>query len=349
MGSFLQACCITNQSIQESEAVYVIPVVETSEYTKTGENKFERGLSSSVYNTDMFKPLGFIFIAYYNDYGQYQVDWDLKENKLMFISYLNYIRENAIKVEEGENSCHDIPFDPSLLDFKETSYDKLWDTIHEAIWEGRLFINKLRYMPNQPNNSCKVHYHVSIKSHSDLLINLYDNREEQKFYHVTEKQKEFLSLSVKEQASVYSNLIFKYVNDPTFDKLQFIEDFKQDKIGCFFSGYSSTENNWTSRDFIEFVEKITNIEVSHIESLYILLNNFKSLTVAMSLCNLIYRPVHYGSQDYGNSLGNRFAYLMSKVHEHNVQEKLNSDWFEEDLTKEQLEDVLQQQAENFNY
>lgn len=175
MGSFLQACCITNQSVKEGEEVYIVPIMENIVGTKVVDNTYLNSINRPVYNTDMFKPLGFIFKGVYADYGRYDIDWDLSENKLMFIYYLNYLKESSLKVEEGENSVHDIPFDANLL-ILNNNYDELWDKIHEAIWEGRLFLKENNYMPNIPNIYCKVHYHISIKHHSNILIDLFSKK-----------------------------------------------------------------------------------------------------------------------------------------------------------------------------
>lgn len=51
-----------------------------------------------------------------------------------------------------------------------------------------------------------------------------------------------------------------------------------------------------------------------------MLVSLKYLTHSMSLCQVVFRPVYYGTQDYGNN----FAYLMSKVHEYNVQNLIES-------------------------
>lgn len=336
MGSFLQACCITNQSIQEDEEVYIIPLVENIKTTKIAENTYVSGLKESVYNTDMFTPLGFIFKGTYADYGQYNINWDNKENRLMFIFYLNYLKNHALKVEQGENSCHDIPFDINTLILDGKNYEELWDKIHEAIWEGRLFLNNLPYK----EVSQKVHYHISIKHHSDILVGMQQNSilNEKKNSWTTPSHFEFQKLSIKEQAKLFV--------EKSFDVFEEAFSFSSRTFKYFLSG-TTVDYAWTSYDFKDIQKKAKNVTREDLENLYISLCTFKYLVSAMSLCQLIFRPVHYGSQDYGNYLGNNFAYLMSKVHEYNVKSKLESDYSEEEeITKDNVEEYMRSNGEN---
>lgn len=346
MGSFLQTCSITNQSIQESETVYVVPIIENIENTKIGDNKYARGLNAAVYNTDMFKPLGFIFIGYYNDYGQYAIDWERVENRIMFKHYFEYLNQNSIAVEEGENSCHDIPFDISNLTL-DNNYEELWEKIHEAIWEGRLFLINNKYLPEQPQNFCKVHYHVSIKSHSDILINLYNEANQKSDKYRTKEINDFYKLEVIDQAKFYIDNLFEYNFNKDFNKENFRITYLENRVGPYMS-CGSFLYYWSFYDFIKKIRE-ENIDKDSLIPLYMLLNNLKIMTIAMSHCNLIYRPTYYGTQDYSNSLGNRFCYLMSKVHEHNIQERLESWYDEEEYTESELVSVMEQEAIDFDY
>ena len=240
MGSFLQACCITNQSVQEGEEVYIIPIMENIESTRVANDKYLNSVKESVYNTDMFKPLGFIFKGVYADYGQYNIDWNLAENKLMFIYYLSYLKKSSLKVEEGENSVHDIPFDATSLVIKDGNYDELWDQIHEAIWEGRLFLRENNYKPNIPTIYCKVHYHISIKHHSDILIDLFNKKSPSRYSDFTTEQKTFSSLSIQEQAKEFVSKNFDIFNEETSfssKKYKYFLDYNSIKVNKTLFGF----------------------------------------------------------------------------------------------------------------
>lgn len=336
MGSFLQACCITNQSIQEYEEVYVIPIVENIESIEISENIYVSGLKESIYNTDMFTPLGFIFKGVYADYGRYDINWNNKENRLMFIFYLNYLKDHALKVEQGENSCHDIPFDINTLILDGKNYQELWDKIHEAIWEGRLYLTNKPYKKvNQ-----KVHYHISIKHHSDILVGMQQNSilNEKENSWTTPSYLEFQKLSIKEQAKLFV--------EKSFDVFEEAFSFSSHTFKYFLSG-TTVEYVWNSCDFKEIQKGAKNVTTEDLENLYTSLCTFKYLVSAMSLCQLIFRPVYYGSQDYGNHLGNNYTYLMSKVHEYNIQQRLqNPDEDDsETITKEELDLQMKKEAE----
>jgi hypothetical protein len=68
--------------------------------------------------------------ATYEDYGNYEFDLESPQ----FKGFVELLKNHSAKIEEGENSCHDVPFDP-----KNPEHLK-WEYLENAIQEGRVYL-----------------------------------------------------------------------------------------------------------------------------------------------------------------------------------------------------------------
>lgn len=322
MGSFLVSCCASNQTIREGGDVYIMPIFENGDIEKGSNGERLQGLSRIIYNTDLYGLLGFIFTGYYNDYGRYVINWDKASNKYMLKNYLEYLQENAVDVEQGENTYHDVPFKPNDLVLTD-NYDEVWDYIHEAIWEGRLFLKRSFYKGGYIY--AKVEYFVGHKTSIDILINMYSKRPVEDAYFYSEEAKNFYKKSIKNKSLVLFN------------------EFKQ------LSKDISRTSSWARKDYYHFLgeslnssENVAwqphysirqNLVQDHLEDfdsyldIYTAFSTMKDMITSFTYCNVIIRPVYYAGQDYGNDNGNRFLYWMSLVQKQNIKDMMENDHF----------------------
>lgn len=321
MGSFLQACCLTNQTIRESEEVYIIPIIENTKAFKTGEEVYT-GLSESVYNTDLFTPMGFIFTGQYADYGRYDVDFSKTDNKLMMDKFITLLQQDATDIEQGENKYHDVPFKTSEINTED--YSQAWDYIHEAIWEGRLFVNHpYRGIGDMHKKlQTKVHYFIVSKQHADTLLNMHEEIKVSYFY--DDAHKAYVAMSPEERVKAYMSQIKELAS--TMDQSStYMKIWKLDGTKYMHQFLDSTYvyYSWVALDFIDLYKEVEETELS---KLYVAVRTLSDLTSAMSLCHVIYRPVHYGTQDYGNTIGIRFCEFMARVNEKNITDFIDREF-----------------------
>jgi len=93
LGSWNETCSLTNLPVMHGEDVYVLFLQET-----------QQTVESNCYPMKYWTLLPFIFEAKYDDCGRFT---DEKGALIPFI--LQEFKENLYELEEGENSCHDIP------------------------------------------------------------------------------------------------------------------------------------------------------------------------------------------------------------------------------------------------
>ena len=124
MGCFNDVCRISGLPIAYTDEVVVYHIIEN-------------GRADNCYPWSNYSLIGLPYIGKYNDYGGYE-DIDLKQKNLIYT--LDLYRKYAAKLEVGENKYHDIPVDPATLDH---------ESMHEAIWEGRLFVKTHGMKPSE--------------------------------------------------------------------------------------------------------------------------------------------------------------------------------------------------------
>lgn len=115
MGCWNQTCALTNLPILNGDDVYTFILIQTP-----------NARTSLCHPTAFWEPMPLFFEGKYNDYGS--VD---NCNGLMIPTITDFIKNNLIEFEVGENSCHDIAVSKDGFDL-----NKLFETEHK----DRLYI-----------------------------------------------------------------------------------------------------------------------------------------------------------------------------------------------------------------
>lgn len=108
MGCWNQTCGLSQIHIRAGEKVIVFPVAEGKQ-------------SNLCYTTPFWAPFVVPFYSEYNDYGGGE-----NSSGIGLELILDYLRKNAVEVEQGPNEYHDCPVERANID-----EDKFWDAIHE--------------------------------------------------------------------------------------------------------------------------------------------------------------------------------------------------------------------------
>lgn len=362
MGSFLVSCCATNQSIS-GEDVYVIPIYENRRTVKNEKNLPLTGLDRLTYNTDLYGLLGVIFTGSYHDYGRYDIDWDLTSNQFMLRKYVEYLKHNSVVIEQGENPYHDPAFNAHTIELTN-NYQEVWEYIHEAIWEGRLYLKLTNYLGDFIYT--KVEYFVAHRDNMDILLDMYSRREKNLRYYDGEA-KEFYSKTDDEKAKhLFKQIVEEFketLEDYDGDNEKVIERLtrrisRSDRIQHFFGeGYGDganvliRPNNLFKKSLV--LEYIKDYD-SYLE-IYKSLVKIKNIVISLMYCNVIFRPVYYASQDYSNSMGLRYSYWLEQIHKKNVErfdDERDLDDDEDDdtiLSSEEIQIKVIKEVESFNY
>lgn len=354
MGSFLISCCVTNQTITDGEEVYIIPIHENGEYTEGQGDQLLKGLGRLTYNTDLYGLTGHIFEGTYADYGRYDIDWEKTSNKFMLQRYLTFLSKSAYSMEQGANEYHDVEFKPENLELTPDNHQAVWEYLHEGVWESRAFMVKQTYTSTAPKVIAnKLEYFIVKKKYADIFINMYRESRLNAYYY-SEEAKEFYTLSLEEKAKRLFDEASTYLAMPNEDenKLTTYLKITQDKRYIHFLGENLSDASVADRLYksnqINLVESFNGDFDSFLE-VYKAYANIKDLIVAMMYANLYVRPVYYASQDYGNSFGSCFSYLMDIVHQDNI------DKYEEYVEDEDIEEAgnyllaFEKHAKSFSY
>lgn len=121
MGSFNTACFASGQVIATGDKAYLMPILQASSYeevkmTYNGKRQSMLGIACmSCYPHAFWEPYGAFIEAEYNDYGRFSLA-DTPLNRLRVADFLLDLHSKVAKVSQGENECHEVPFDlPKLL------------------------------------------------------------------------------------------------------------------------------------------------------------------------------------------------------------------------------------------
>lgn len=153
MGSFNTTCLASMQTIASGDECYIIPIIKRNSYRpikiSKGEVEFSlHGITDSTcYTTAFWEGLGRPIEAVYDDCGEVIVN-DTPENINIIKSFIENNKRGFFKTEEGENSSHDISFDPSLLNV-ENPIKSIYDMWSATVHEHRVFVSNWNRIPSQ--------------------------------------------------------------------------------------------------------------------------------------------------------------------------------------------------------
>ena len=150
MGSFNTTCFASQQTIAPGDPCVVIPLFRNAAHTPLSGRHAAvtfalQGLGdSNCYVNAYWRPCAPLMAAKYADYGRVRFD-DTLDNRQAFVYFLCWILRQGVKVEQGENQYHDVPFD--LPAFMSQSAPELLSMLSPAVtgkprhdWsDGKLF------------------------------------------------------------------------------------------------------------------------------------------------------------------------------------------------------------------
>lgn len=335
MGCFLVSCGLTHQAIRPGEEVYIIPIARQAKWSAiTYLDKAERqtyiGDPDFVYNTDLYKPLGIMLEGKYDDYGGYEIDFELIKNRALLHIYLGFLKEYSYKVLEGPNSVHDIPVDVSKLEisFELKNHNNVWDTLHEAVWQNRLLISNKISGIKAPTT---VHYYIVSKKHADRLLNLWYNHEVS--YPRDDLHNEFYKSDIlgrygiflKQNKDIFEN---KY---PSYSR-EIIDVFLNENHS---SGSSAIISGREIREVIHQREE-KGLKFDLFESFH----NLQQFIFALNHMNKHPTPCYHIGQDYSNSSGTLYSIFMNDIYKDNIEEYLEENEEEIDSEEEAVSNIL---------
>ena len=147
MGSYLNSCSLTNQTIREREEVVIVPLFSHIINPNIKPNDVDFSFEFSFENS--FKPFPYSFIGEYADYGLYETD----EENINYKAFKNWLIEYCFIYDEEEKQLNKITVDTSWRDINKASLFK--KLIHKSICRTNYFI---------------VKFFVASKKYYDLLL-----------------------------------------------------------------------------------------------------------------------------------------------------------------------------------
>lgn len=169
MGSYNITCGLSGQVIATGDKCRVIPILQQSTFSKVGLTlgDLELGMygvaNTTCHPGSHWSPITGFISGVYEDYGHILPD-DTTANRLVMADFFGRLLRDSPVVSQGENACHDVPFNlPAFMAAKTpllalryqeagrfepvnldgVSFDLLetvWDYIWEVAEEHRLFL-----------------------------------------------------------------------------------------------------------------------------------------------------------------------------------------------------------------
>jgi hypothetical protein len=332
MGSFNIQCCVSNQVISEGNPCYTVPILQSRTYSAAEvlvkDQKLSLyGVANSMCSPDsLWSPVAPFIEGKYADYGN--VDpIDTPANRRAMLEFYLMLLRSAPVVTEGENHCHDVPFNmtafvkekaPKLvetlsdkkrfdtilvedLDFKELT--DIWEYVGNVAGENRLFCGDYSGVI-RPVQFAVVHKitaermkryvedYITDKAHT-LELKQYIQNE------VAEFEAETIALFEKDP-DYRTHAIRQHLRDSL--KLH----MSSEAHGLLFAFHSETS------DLIDgYMDKT--LPISDLADKLAPLMTGVYVMKAMTWLNLKFSPISYVGQDYDNSGGKSYAELIADI------------------------------------
>ena len=321
MGSFNTTCFASRQTIAPRDECYVLPVIQARGYRPVdvefrGEKHAFYGVAcTSCYPAALWTPYGGFIEAVYDDYGQV-VPKDTEINRIRLLHFIRSLLAAPVKVSQGENTVHDVPFDlaefvstrPALVPYvangsrfdaiipaDATIFDELvtvWDYIWERAQEYRLFA------ADWDNIVRPVQFSVLHASSMNALIAEVPDKNYRK---EPLDPRTFFTRAVESASELANNEIF----------FKFALENKLRYLG-YFSGMSYPSE-------AEELDIYANLFWEKRLSLDEFFGKMKPALDAryaisgLNELNLRFFPMEYAGQDYSNEIGSRVANFVMNV------------------------------------
>lgn len=318
MGSFNTTCFVTQQTISYGDEVVLFPILcNSSDYPVSiiDKNGNRTGVyantTSTCYPDAFWEFCGQYITAEYDDYGDFTLH-TTEDNKESLVHLFKLLKERSYITEAGENSCHDLAFDMSELEYDETRFESLLSVFNE-MWEVSVGENRVFVKSDFKGLPKELSFAVMHKSAFDYLIGLSENA-------VRRWNPEGTPRRTKIRA------IFNYSRIISSDILM-----------CHDINISQGSGNLMNLYGVHFNEAI----IAHLkqptetsfESVVDSLDKFMNhcyVDAGLEVLNIKIQPIVYCGQDYDNSNGDSYLELVMHVNQ-KVNERISSqnDEFEE--------------------
>lgn len=305
MGSFNTTCFASMQTIASGDECFIIPIIQKKGYRPVeisrGEQKFSpHGVTDSTcYCTAFWKPIGRPVSAVYDDYGRVVIHPTV-DNMRSLSSFYKENKKRFFKTEEGENSSHDLAYDPETIEITkpiETTYD-MWDV---AVHEHRVFI------ADYDGNPCQFQWAIISKEAVNNLVKYVENSKN--YDKTSNKIEAFIKrLEVQYEEILADNGKLKPEKDDAITRMSmrwFLTDRLFDRICNSGEGYQLY-----AHDLKEEIMDELKGQISFSDSVKIKLTNMiREYYIYSGLIglNIKIQPMFYASQDYDNSIGKEYS------------------------------------------
>lgn len=326
MGSFNLTCFASQHTIAENNKSIIIPIYQQATYNAVelslnGIKHSQFGFAHTIcYPNAFWNYAGPIFEGVYSDYGNFYLT-ESSFNHHNLISFFNILYDSLYKVEQGENSVHDLPIDFQSLYHPEKTYSfdeltSIWDEIWLVGKKNRLFISKnnnprqlqfavlhqktMKFFENEMNN-------CSFPESFDEMI---DEFIQSKFKLIS---RFILSIDTNDKTNFYSNMLKDLIDDIL--NLQTISN----SFNCSFYNFYHDVNDETFDVISKFIQKnpeATEFNSSTLKKIKKLCSGAmkqKIIYFGLDSYNVKLSPITYGYQDYNNSVGKNYLHLIQSI------------------------------------
>ena len=327
MGCFNLTCFASQQTIAPGDKCQVLPILQERGYRPVegtyGSKPFELyGIASSTcYPHAYWAPYGGFIEAEYDDYGQVTL-LDTPTNRLRLCDLFSQLQSDAVTVSEGENQCHDVPYDFAAFLAAETPGLLAYLSARGRVPTTSEFFGELEAAWNYVWERHQEHRLVGV-DYSDVLRPLqFAIMHQASFDALVSKVNQ---LRTWRDESLAQRDVFEAMMAKTLDKLpgegqlrEAVTDFlwfqlerELERIGQFEGLTYPGESAVLADAVAEFLLKKLDRE-GLFQALKPLLDA-RYVMSGLNMLNLRITPIVTASQDYSNEIGAAYAQFIASV------------------------------------
>lgn len=327
MGSFNMTCFASQRTIAPGNQSFIIPIVQQATYSPVqlslGDLKLSQfGIAhSTCYPTAFWDYAGPMIEGTYYDYGCFHLT-DNPSNYSNIVSFFNILHKTLFKVEQGENSSHDLPIDFQSMYEPNTQYSfeeltSIWDEMWNVGQENRLFLN-INNHPRQLQFSL-LHKKTFQFFHQYFTSSTFNGKTFDTF--------------VDDSINIGNDLLFKYIAkaeefsqapdmfNATIDSaISRITNFENLRFGQSLEYSNFYNNNTVVKEYIlAFVKKNPEAKkfnqptINKIKKVCLSALKHRMIHVGLDTFNIKLAPPTYGYQDYSNNVCKSFLAFIEAI------------------------------------
>ena len=330
MGSFNMTCFASQHTISTNNKAIIIPISQKATYNPVeislGDLKISQyGFShTSCYPDAFWGYAGPIIEGTYDDYGSFDLT-DSEDNKRNIVTFFNILHEKLFKVEQGENSCHDLPIDFQSIYNPNTEYSfselrSIWDCMWLVGQKNRLFIKEKNSARQLQFALLHQKAYKFFESYCKELT--YNNKKiDEIFEDFIQSKQRFLLQPLK---ALENEGIEELKKESIIDVLDYgvssLINFDNMNFGNSFHYWDLYDNK---KELIEVIKdfykkhpedkKFNQITIAKIKKLCATSLKHRMIHIGMESFNIKLSPMTYGYQDYSNDVGKSFLKMIQKI------------------------------------